>query len=338
MPDTKSSDEPFDFSTLTYQAFELLVGALLSRSGLSIKAQSKLGQNAPDFEAVSSTGERIIVEVKHYRQAIPSAIVNQFAGDVARARLQMPEAKGLLVVSGELSQAARKAVSEQEGLKVWTGDDIRQLLLKHPEVAAAAVGSVKAQQSLQMMLAVAPAASPGSLSEKFEERLVSITPGQDHWRAFENWGTEILTAIFEPDLGPPDQQTRSDDGLDIMDAIFPIRAGIPPWGLVRSEYATRFVVAEYKNYKGSIGPRQVESIQQYLWLPAKRQFGLLVSRDIPAPQAIIQRRRAWIEHQKMIIFLTAADLIGMLEMREKGDEPFEVIDAELEDFLRTLSP
>lgn len=97
-------------------------------------------------------------------------------------------------------------------------------------------------------------------------------------------------------------------------------------------------MAEYKNYTGPIGPKQVESIQQYLWIPAKRQFGLLVSRELPAPQAIVQRRRAWLEQEKMIVFLSATDLIGMLEMREKAEEPFEVIDAQLEEFFRTLSP
>jgi len=338
LSDPTSSDDPFDFRTLTSHDFELLVGALLSRSGSAVIAQARPGQNAPDFELESPAGERIIVEVKHYRQPIPSAIVNQFAGDIARARIQTPETKGLLVVSGDLSSGARQAIAEQDGLDVWTGEDLRQLLQRFPDVAKAAATSVAASRSLQMMTVAASTLLPRPLSVQFKDRLDAIKAGKDDWSKFENWGTEILTEIFKPDLGPPDQQTRSDDGLDIMDAIFPIRAGNPPWALVRAEYGTRFAVAEYKNYTKPIGPKQVESIQQYLWIPAKRQFGLLVSRELPAPQAVVQRRRAWLEHQTMIAFLTTADLIGMLEMRENGEEPFEVIDAQLEEFFRTLSP
>ncbi|MEC3910318.1 restriction endonuclease [Sphingobium sp. CR2-8] len=339
LSDTSSNDELFDFKSLSPQDFELLVGALLSQSGSPVIAQSRPGQNAPDFEAISPTGERMIVEVKHYRQPIPSAIVRQFSGDIARARLQMPNTKGLLVVSGDLSSAARQAIVEEDGLDVWTGHDVRRLLQRFPNVANAAANSAAASQLLQMMATAAAAPMPPRpLSAQFEDRLVAIKAGKDDWSMFEDWGTEILTEIFKPDLGPPDQQTRTDDGLDIMDAIFPIRAGSPPWALVRAEYGTRFAVAEYKNYTGPIGPKQVESIQQYLWIPAKRQFGLLVSRELPAPQAIVQRRRAWLEHQKMIVFLSATDLIGMLEMRENGEEPFEVIDAQLEEFFRTLSP
>jgi len=49
----------------------------------------------------------------------------------------------------------------------------------------------------------------------------------------------------------------------------------------------------------------------------------------------------------MIVFLSATDLIemlemleilGMREMREKREEPFEVIDTQLEELFRTLSP
>jgi hypothetical protein len=32
------------------------------------------------------------------------------------------------------------------------------------------------------------------------------------------------------------------------------------------------------------------------------------------------------------------DLIDMMRLREQGDEPFQLIDAQLEDFFRRLSP
>ncbi|MGV6874815.1 restriction endonuclease [Pseudochelatococcus sp. B33] len=337
MQDQADNGQEFNFADLSYQEFELIVGALLARSGLQIVHQSGLGHPGPDIEAVLPGGERLIVEIKHYRRPIPLAIARQFVGDIARYRLQSPSTVALLVISGELSESARRSL-EQSGIDIWTGVDVRSRLAQHPDIAAAARASSGALTSLQMMIAGATPQPLKTLVGQFEDRLSKIAPGNDDWRKFEKWGTEILTEIFKPDLGPPDQQVRSDDTLDIMDAIFPIRAGSPPWSLVRAEYVTRFVVAEYKNYGGPIGPRQVESIQQYLWSQAKRQFGLLVSRHAPAPQALAQRRRAWLEQEKMIVFLTADDLLGMLDMSENGGDPFEVIDAQLEDFLRTLSP
>lgn len=37
----------------------------------------------------------------------------------------------------------------------------------------------------------------------------------------------------------------------------------------------------------------------------------------------------------MIVFLSDRELV---EMREQGEDPLEVIDAQLEEFLRTLTP
>ena len=163
-------------------------------------------------------------------------------------------------------------------------------------------------------------------------------PGRDHWKQYENVCTEILTYVFSPALATPDIQSRSDDGLDIIDAIFAIRTHQAPWSLVRSEYRTRFVVAEFKNYSDPIGQNQVESLAQYLWRPSQRFFGLLVSRQDPSASAIAQRRRKWLEEEKCIVFLSDADLNEMLQLRQIDAEPFDVIDARLEEFLRTLTP
>ena len=50
-----------DLSTLNYEEFEFVVGALLVRSGYHITAKAKRGQPGPDFELVAPSGETIIV-------------------------------------------------------------------------------------------------------------------------------------------------------------------------------------------------------------------------------------------------------------------------------------
>jgi len=327
-----------DLSTLSYDELELVVRALLVRSGYRITAQARRGQRGPDFEAVAPSGDPIFVEVKHHRQPIPRVIVEQFAGDIARYRLQSLGAKGLFVVSGVLSAAATASIESHPELVVWTGDVLIRMLEAHPDLLAAVGITSAAFQDLNTLSMFAPEPIPKLASALYIQRLAAITPGRADWRSFESWCTQILTEIFSPDLGPPDQQIRTDDGLDIMDAIFPIRTSLPPWSLVRSEFATRFVVAEYKNYLDPIGARQVESVAQYLWGSAKRQFGILVSRNAPAASALVQRRRIWLQEAKMVVFLSDRDLIEMLQMRENADEPFAVVDAQLEEFLRTLTP
>lgn len=328
-----------DLATLGYEEFELVVGALLAKSGYQITARATRGRPGPDFELVAPSGEKVIVEVKHSRSQIPSAIVAQMAGDVVRYRLQSPGARALIVVSGTLTAGAAQRIAMHPEIEVWTGDEVVRRLNTHPDVMAAArdsLGALQALSAFSMLAASSPPPKPPST--RYAERLAAIRAGRGDWRTFEIWCTEILNDSFKPDLGPPDRQIRTDDGLDIMDAVFPIRAIAPPWSQVRAEFTTRFVVAEYKNYVEQIGQKQVESIAQYLWANAKRQFGILVSRGAPGKPAVAQRRRVWLEQSKMIVFLSDWELVEMLAMREDGEDPFAVIDTQLEEFLRTLTP
>jgi hypothetical protein len=48
-----------------------------------------------------------------------------------------------------------------------------------------------------------------------------------------------------------------------------LRTNEPPWSLVRSEYRTRFVVAEFKNYNDPIGKLQVD--YHFATLPEKTE-------------------------------------------------------------------
>jgi hypothetical protein len=58
----------------------------------------------------------------------------------------------------------------------------------------------------------------------------------------------------------------------------------------------------------------------------------------PGGPALAQRRRKWIDEDKMIVILTDDDLLEMLQIYEAERDPFDVINAHLEDFFRTLSP
>lgn len=327
-----------DLTEVGWEDFERIVAALLTRSGFAITDRAKPGRFGPDFVAKAPTGDTVFVQAKHFRQPLPQMIVAQFADDVARFRLQSPGARGLFVLSGPLSRAAHARINVHPELEVWTGEDVARRLEENPDISAAMLATAKAQAALAHLVDPQEAEGTTPPSAEFASRLARIKVGKTDWRSFEVWCAEILTEIFRPALGPPDLQTRTDDGLDIMDAIFPIRGDSPPWSLVRSEYSTRFAVAEFKNYSDPIGQKQVESIAQYLWKAAKRQFGILISRDQPGASAVAQRRRAWLQEEKMIAMLTDRELIEMLETKETGGEPFTIIDAQLEEFLRTLSP
>lgn len=328
-----------DFSELDYEDFELLVGVLLHREGFQIlTTPSNVSDVGYDFEVSLADSAPIYVEVKNYRRSqIPSSVLYRFIDDIKRLRDIHPTGSGLLVTSSTLTAKSLETLKQFPLIQVWDGEYIGSLLVKHPDVLPPIQQSVTSRSKFleQMRILQNSQRSRGS---ELIERLINTIKGKDAWREFEGIGVEALSYIFNSVLGVPEIQSRSDDGLDIIDAVFPIRSYQPPWSIIRAEYRTRFVVAEFKNYTDSIGQRQVESITQYLWKPAQRYFGLLVSRTSPSGSALAARRRAWLEHEKMIVFLSDEELCEMIQLREGGNDPFDVIDAQLENFLRQLTP
>jgi len=329
-----------DLRQLDYRQFELLVGLLLQREGYTIVSSSLTHKRetlrGPDFETVAPDGGSVFVEVKHFsRPVLGSSQIRQFIGDIDRYRALAP-ATGLLVVSTPLSASALEVVDRTQNLSVWDCDAIFRLLSKYPDVEQLFADAIHAKSPLDAAavgLLSPPGPSPQptaarSRAEALGDAIVGIPCGSGAWRDYELACTDALSYIFSPDLAAPEIQSRSDDGLDILDAIYPIRAVDGPWSLIRAEYTTRFAVAEFKNYCDEIGQRQVESIAQYLWAPARRSFGMLVSRKAPSSSAIAQRRREWLDVQKCIVFLSDDNLLEMLQIRESGGQ----------DFLRTLTP
>jgi len=328
-----------DLHKLDYREFEHLAGLLLEREHHQLIREPSQGSRGPDYETLSPEGNSILVEVKllrnwnHARHDLA-----RLSEDVERYRKQKPNARGLLILAASLNEEQKATLkSNYDNVDIWDGAFLLSLLAKHKDLQALFSSTIAASAAYDDQIQKLWNRKSSKAAE-FENALKAIPCGRAHWRDYERVCTEVLTYVLAPDLAAPDIQSRSDDGLDIIDAIFPIRASRPPWGLVRSEYRTRFVVAEFKNYCDPISQIQVDSLAQYLWRPAQRFFGLLVSRHLPSANALAQRRRKWLEEEKCIVFLNDSDLIEMLQLHAATGQAFDVVDAQLEAFFRTLTP
>jgi hypothetical protein len=218
-----------DFQQFSPQEFEILVGLLLQAEGFRVtsltsgKSRDMQTSGGPDFVASSPNGKTVLVDVKHIRRGIPRALIRQFAEDIERYRNRNPDAEGLLVTSSEFTPEGIELIQKYPGLSVWSANILHTLLKKHPEVSKAIpVTSQVAWANLQKLFAKCRASS--DQEDEIVARLAAVQCGHPNWRKFENVGIDLLTKTFTPELGPPTVQSRSADGLDILDAIFPIRA------------------------------------------------------------------------------------------------------------------
>jgi hypothetical protein len=248
--------------------------------------------------------------------------------------------KALLVLSTPLSEEARSRLRQGVPfLEIWDYTVLANLLDKHPSVWKEFANLIALQSQIQSK--IGQGGVPDAMNAQAEAllaRLAAVPAGKTGWRQYEDVCIEILTYAFVPPLRLPKIQSRSEDGLDRRDAIFPIGTGHTFWENVKHEYSSRLVVAEFKNYDSPIGQNEVESLQQYLLPKAKRSFGLLCSREPPLESAIKARRRAWMLAENIILFLSDDDLKDIVRARSVEDDPSSILESQLDEFFIKLAP
>jgi hypothetical protein len=253
-----------DYSKFGGQEFEMLCARLLQASGYTLQRQVARSQDiGVDFTFTDPAGETWVAEVKHFtRPRTGTTVLRQAALQLSSAKQFTGAVKGLLIVSMLLPQNLKDDIEAREGITVWDSHHLNDLLAKHPEV----------EQDFLLLLDTPTIVrrgleQPAPFDPRAQEliaRLEALPPGKETFRDFEDICVEILNYAFFPQLGIPSVQSRSEDGLDIRDAVFPIIGDHDFWQEIKRTCSTRSMVAEFKNYTKNIRQHEVESIQQYL--------------------------------------------------------------------------
>jgi len=172
--------------------------------------------------------------------------------------------------------------------------------------------------------------TPESLRRKLDE----CPAGLAGWKQFEDTGLEILEFLLCPPITRPIIQPRTYSGIDRRDAVFPNRNHDAPnhWGHLLAELNARMILVEFKNYdKEEIGKDEINQTRNYLSAPMG-SLALMVVNKIPDEPAHIKRNTIYTQDGKVILFITADHLREMLYMKERGENPADLIMDALERF------
>jgi len=326
-----------NYPELSPDEFEVLCARLLLERGYKLERQTPRSLDmGVDFSFTDSTGATWVAEVKRLGRRASSADLRKAAVRLRSMKELSGAANALLIVSMLLPTSLKEDLERREHIEIWDAGQLNEMLLRLPHVDRDFQSLVDARSVVRRGLE-RPAQLQPRASELIE-RLEALAPGREKSRDYEDLCVEILNYVFIPELGVPTLQSRSEDGLDIRDAVYPIDSHRPFWTELKRICLTRFVVAEFKNYTDPIRQGQVESVQQYLYIKAMRMFGLLCSRLPPSDSALAARRRSWVEMDKLILFVSDEDLKDLIRARSSGDDPTQILDAQLQEFFLRLAP
>jgi len=166
-----------------------------------------------------------------------------------------------------------------------------------------------------------------SESKKLVDKLLSCPPGYAGWKEFEDLCIEILRYLFVPPLSEPKIQPRTLSGIDRRDAVFPNRnfGATNTWGNLLQELNARMILFEFKNYDFTeIGKDEVNQTRDYMTEPMGR-LAIMVCSKLPDDSAHIKRNTVFSSEKKVILFLTKDHLKEMLFIKERGEDPADLI-------------
>lgn len=165
-------------------------------------------------------------------------------------------------------------------------------------------------------------------------RLKQCPPGHTGWREFEDICTSILRHLFVPPLREPKIQARTLSGIDRRDAVFPNRniGASSIWGHLYQELGARMILFEFKNYDTTkVGKDEVDQTRVYLTQPMGR-LAILCCNKEPEQSAYIRRNTIFSQDDKVILFLLPRHLQEMCFIKERGEDPADLIMDLVEEF------
>jgi len=164
--------------------------------------------------------------------------------------------------------------------------------------------------------------------QDFIDKLESCPNGHAGWREFEDICIEILKFLFIPLLHTPIIQPRTLSGTNRRDAVFPNRNFDEKnnWGLLLRELNARMILFEFKNYNtDEFSHEEVLQLDNYLTEPMGR-LAIMVCNKVPSQGAHIQRNTIYSRlGRKVILFVTKDHLKEMLYIKERGEDPSDLI-------------
>lgn len=347
--------------------FEVILGECLSglirKHGIDIKNFVSEPNNR--FDYIFRLPDRTLcVEAKYYSdRQIPPSRIRKICSQLALAA----EAGDLvLALTSEVSAAVKRECWEQYRVSIWDIGNLLWLFSEFEEIKNEfialldyAVGDIEpvplewdmpytpseaAPKEVPTVLEPISETSAEAAQEQTErseaadwrKRLDGIAPGPNQSKEYESFCCDILKYALNQYLTLWAVQPQTKDGLHRFDLCCKIKNGVGHdfFDTITSYFNTKYIVFEFKNYTQEITQREIYTTEKYLYGTALRKVAILVSRNGYDEHAHQAAKGSLRENGKLILCLTANDLLEMASIKAKGiDEPADFLSKMLDELL-----
>lgn len=332
---------------------------LLKKYGFNnILQEVKLGnKNSNSYRAdiVAKKGTSdVVIEAKLYRnlyvsQTIISNALSQILNykELVLQDRKREEFVFILVLPCEVDDKLQEEYFKKENIVIWDINNLLYMCYGDKELSNLLVKcmpyplmDLKLQKPLYLKdIEREECDISSSVTESYFYRLQKCKPGKEN-QSDKEYGricTDIIKFLFETEFYKVSEQHKTEDEMFRMDLLCSLKGTTEFWRFLISFYHTRFVVFEYKNYREPISQNLIYITEKYLFPVALRNVAFIISRkgfDLNAQKAALGCLR---ESGKLIISIDEEDLIKMVSLKEKGEEPSDYLLDKVEDLLMLVS-
>ena len=317
------------------------VFADIFRKYLFKKCQSvKIGKSV-DFEC-NVQGKDICFELKIYNSnyAIEKNI------ERACAYLVSLKAKEdlILVVGNIVSKEIVEKYFEKYKIHIWTLSNILWLFEEYPDIKnefisllTYSVDDLKLEKPCHSLFQ-----EQRNIKNEgtWKSKLLAIKPGKgERSKEYEDICVEILKNVLGEYLGLWKVQESSNNGLYRFDLCCKIKNGVNQdfFDTIKNYFNTKYIVFEFKNYEKEISQKEIYTTEKYLYEKALRRVAIIISRKGASKNALSAARGCLRENGKLIMCLSDQDLIELINIKEKEEQPTaEFFEVMLDDLLIQL--
>lgn len=326
--------------------FEYILITLFEQLGYKVKYQKKVKDNFIDMELAyqkSNKKEKYICEIKFYSKLYfsPSSIVYSI---IQLSSIINAGEIGLLITNAICTPQCKSKALEK-GIIILDIANLLYLIQPNSDLYQKFLELL--DFSVAKISPVTPSI-PFDFAEKtfeddnkkinWKQKFEDIEPGKSQFSKYEKVCTDALKLLFSDYLSIWEEQQKSNDDLYRFDLICKIKNDVNDdfFSTLNNYFNTKYIIFDFKNYTEQITQKEIYTTEKYLYDKALRKVAIIISRKGIDKNALKAIKGSLREQGKVILTLTDADLLVMINMYYKGDNPTDYLSMKLDKLLIEL--
>lgn len=155
---------------------------------------------------------------------------------------------------------------------------------------------------------------------------------------FENICIDILKYLFANSLTLWEKQKVSNENLYRFDLTCRVKddRNCTFWSIVEEYFNSKYVVFEFKNYDKNTTQYQIYTTERYLYRKAFRNVAIMICANGVDDNSMWAAKGCLRENGKLILPIDKEDVVKMIEMKMRQEEPSDYLQSKLDAMLLEL--